>query len=84
MTWQEEVPTLTTSDLVLRPLREADAPALFAFTSDPEVTQYVLWPTHRDLTQTQQFIRRLTAPSVRSWGVCLQSVGHKTAGVLRP
>jgi RimJ/RimL family protein N-acetyltransferase/predicted ester cyclase len=69
MTWQEEVPTLTTPDLILRPLRESDAPALFAFTSDPEVTRYVLWPTHRDLSQTQQFIRRLTAPSVRSWAI---------------
>ena len=31
---------LTTRRLLLRPLREADAPALFAMFSDPDVTRY--------------------------------------------
>jgi ribosomal-protein-alanine N-acetyltransferase len=66
------MPTLTTPDLILRPLQESDAPALLAFTSDPDVTQYVLWPTHRDVNQTQQFIRRLTAPGMRSWAIIHQ------------
>ena len=66
---QGEIPTLSTKDLILRPLTDDDAAALFTFTSDPEVTRYVLWPYHRDLEQTQQFIRWLTAPGVRSWAI---------------
>jgi len=42
--WRAEpavsAPTITTARLVLRPLREEDAPALFAYRSDPGVARF--------------------------------------------
>lgn len=38
---QLAIPTLETERLTLRPFREADAPALFELSQDPEVMRYV-------------------------------------------
>ena len=42
-----------------RPLME-DAPNIFArYANDPEVTRYLPWRPHRDVEETQTFLRRL-------------------------
>ena len=51
--------TFTTARLLLRAPLSADADAIFhAYTQDPEVTRYLVWRPHRDLTETHAFIER--------------------------
>ena len=46
-----------TERLVLRRPRVSDEPAIFArYASDPEVTRYMAFPTHRSLDDTHAFI----------------------------
>ena len=48
---------IETERLVLRRPREEDAPAIFTrYASDPEVTRYMAWPTHRSLDDTHAFL----------------------------
>jgi ribosomal-protein-alanine N-acetyltransferase len=48
--------TLETVRLRLRRPRPADAPAVFRFGSDPQVTRYMTWPTHRSLEDARAFL----------------------------
>jgi ribosomal-protein-alanine N-acetyltransferase len=51
----EEV--LGTARLILRRPVAADAEAIFErYASDPEVTRYLAWPTHRSLADTEGFL----------------------------
>ncbi len=51
--------SFTTSRLLLRAPLPADAVAIFqAYAQDPEVTRYLVWRPHRDLSETQAFIER--------------------------
>jgi ribosomal-protein-alanine N-acetyltransferase len=55
---------LRTARLLLRAPTASDAQAIFLrYASDPQVTRYLSWPTHRTLEDTQAF---LTA-SERAW-----------------
>jgi ribosomal-protein-alanine N-acetyltransferase len=53
--------TLRTDRLVLRPLRAADAPAIYAIRSDPTVMRYASSPPLTSLDQAEAFIARETA-----------------------
>ena len=64
-----ELPNITIEDLMLRRLVEKDAPDLFECTSDPDVTRYVFWQTHHDMTQTKQFIRFLNSDEISSCAI---------------
>lgn len=55
------VPTLATARLTLRPLRHADAPAIFGFFSDPVVMRYGSRPTMTHLSQARRVIRDVRA-----------------------
>ena len=47
---------LKTPRLILRKMETKDAPELFAYASDPEVSRYVSWETHRSLEDSLWFI----------------------------
>jgi [ribosomal protein S5]-alanine N-acetyltransferase len=48
---------VTTARLLLRRPRPADAEAIFArYSSDPDVTRYVGWPTHKTVDDTRAFL----------------------------
>jgi [ribosomal protein S5]-alanine N-acetyltransferase len=48
---------LETQHLVLREPRAADAAALFdTYTTDPEVTRYMVWRPHSSIAETEEFI----------------------------
>lgn len=53
------LPTLTTSRLVLRPVRMTDAQDLYDYSRDPEVARHVLWDAHSSIHQTRAYIRYL-------------------------
>lgn len=49
--------SIQTPRLHLRRPRAADAEAIFSrFASDPSVTKYVAWPTHRSVEDTRAFL----------------------------
>lgn len=53
--------TLTQTDieterLLLRPFRPRDLSDVFAYCSEPIVSQYLLWNTHRDEKDSQRFL----------------------------
>jgi len=48
---------LTTPRLLLRPLAEADAPAVFAIFSHPEVMRYWSSPPFTDMAQAERLVR---------------------------
>jgi ribosomal-protein-alanine N-acetyltransferase len=55
--------------LKLRSLRIGDAPAVFAYASDPEVARYTLWPHHESEEQTRGFLRMLSGPEILGWAI---------------
>lgn len=57
----KNLPTLTTPRLVLRKLRADDAPAYFAFASDPETTQYLRWGPHASVQATEAYLAEVLA-----------------------
>jgi ribosomal-protein-alanine N-acetyltransferase len=65
-------PELTTPRLRLRPLTVEDAPAIFAYASDPEVARFTLWPPHKSLDFTKGFLRLFTQPAFLSWAIVPQ------------
>lgn len=49
-------PVLETERLTLRPLDERDAPAVFEYASNPNVTRYTLFDTHRTIDDALAFV----------------------------
>lgn len=74
------LPVLETARLVLRPVRRRDAPDIFSYASDPEVSRFVLWEPHRSLSETRSYIRYVRALYHRgmpsSWAVVLRETGR--------
>ncbi|HEY8505529.1 MAG TPA: GNAT family protein [Gemmataceae bacterium] len=50
-------PCLEGARVRLRPLREADAEAVFAYCSNPNMTRFTLWETHQGMADTKLFVR---------------------------
>ena len=48
--------TLETARLVLRPWREADAEAVFAYSSDPDVGPACGWTPHKDIEESRRVL----------------------------
>lgn len=73
------LPELETQRLLLRKMRLDDAEAMFAYASDPEVTRYVLWDTHRSIEDSESFLGFATEGYERGdfggWGVVLKDSG---------
>ncbi len=74
-----DLPELETERLLLRKMRFDDAEAMFAYASDPEVTRYVLWDTHRSIEDREGFLRSAMEGYERGdfggWGVVLKDDG---------
>lgn len=49
-------PTLETERLVLRPVTADDAAAVFAYASNPNVTRFTLFETHRTIDDSRWFV----------------------------
>jgi ribosomal-protein-alanine N-acetyltransferase len=68
-------PILRTARLFLRPITIADASDVFAYGSDPQVTRYVTWPTHRSIDDALDYVSRrvrdYAAGPVLHWGISL-------------
>jgi ribosomal-protein-alanine N-acetyltransferase len=74
-----DLPELETESLLLRKMRLDDAQAMFAYASDPEVTRYVLFETHRSVEDSEEFLRFAVEGYERGdfggWGIVLKKSG---------
>jgi ribosomal-protein-alanine N-acetyltransferase len=72
-------PRLGTVRLMLRKLKLSDAEDIFAYSSDPEVTKYLLWDTHDSIEDSENFIRytmeRYDSGDAGEWGIVLKETG---------
>lgn len=72
----DHVPLITTEHFLLRPLRSADAAAIFGIFSDPEVARYWGHPALADVEEAESFIRQaregVLSGGLLEWGVTEQ------------
>ena len=80
----KNLPTLETERLILRKMTPADAKAVFAYASDPEVTRYVIWDTHRTIEDSESFLRstveRYENAEAADWGIVRKANGRFIGG----
>ena len=72
---------IETPRLVLRRFTPADAPAMFnGWANDPEVTRYLTWPPHRDLSVTRELLlqweKSYENPETYNWCIELRETGQ--------
>ena len=68
-----ELPTLETPRLKLRRLMTRDANDVYEYASDPNVSRFVTWETHRSVADSLHFVRMVLNSYNRgeptSWGI---------------
>jgi ribosomal-protein-alanine N-acetyltransferase len=73
-------PPLETDRLLLRKLTLSDAPSIFAYASNEDTTQFMLWNTHRSLADSEAFIawtlQRYQNGEAGEWGIELKETGR--------
>ena len=62
---------LETERLILRPWREADAPTLFKYASDPRVGPWCGWKPHQDVADSLDVLRKVLIDE-HAWAVTLK------------
>jgi len=65
-------PVLHTDRLLLRPVTLHDAEAVYSYASDPRVTRFMIWETHRSVEDARAFLRevlRAYEEGGLSWGI---------------
>ena len=80
----KDLPTLETERLILRKMTPADAEAVFTYASDPEVTRYVIWDTHRTIEDSESFlhstVERYKNAEAADWGIVRKENGRFIGG----
>lgn len=66
---------IETRRLILRPWREADAPALFRYASDPDIGPVAGWPAHTSEEYSLEIIRTVFA-APETYAVVLKDSGE--------
>jgi ribosomal-protein-alanine N-acetyltransferase len=65
--------SLETERLIIRRLTKEDAPAIFHYASDTEITKFVSFPTHQTLEDTWKFLgstlEKYEKKEVAPWGL---------------
>ena len=67
--------------LILRRFTREDAPAMYRnWASDPEVTKFLRWPAHQDLSVTEKvvecWIREYENPGFYQWAIVPKNLGE--------
>ena len=67
------IPPLETERLVLRAMRVADAPDMYAYAAREDVTKYLTWYPHRNLDETRAYLtevgRRYRTGDFYDWAI---------------
>ena len=73
------IPTLSTEHLVLRRLKASDAKDMFEYSRLPEVTRYLTWRPHPNVSYTRQYLEylgsRYAVGDFHDWAVTLKESG---------
>jgi ribosomal-protein-alanine N-acetyltransferase len=73
-------PRLETDRLVLRKLTLDDVPSIFAYASNEDATQYMLWDTHRSIADSEAFVawtlQRYQNGEAGEWGIELKETSQ--------
>ena len=79
----KDLPTLETERLILRKMTLEDVEAIFAYSSDPEVSRYTLWDTHRSIEDSRAFLELEVSKRERGgepdWGIVYKG-DHRLVG----
>ena len=82
--------TLETNRLILRKFNIDDGEVMFHnWASDNEVTKYLMWPAHKSLDISKEYIKSLISnysdPRTYDWGIELKEIGQVigSIGVVR-
>lgn len=71
------MPELECDRLVLRKMKKSDAPDMFEYAKNEDVTKYLLWEPHENLWYTEQYLNyvqgRYREGSFYDWGVILKA-----------
>ena len=66
--------------LSFRKLSLDDEQSIYHYSSDPEVTKYVLFPTHKSIEDTKAFIKlnleKYEKGEIACWGVTIKNTGE--------
>ncbi|NLM21557.1 MAG: GNAT family N-acetyltransferase [Peptococcaceae bacterium] len=78
-------PQLETERLILRKLTLQDADDIFAYGSDPEVSRFMTWETHKSIEEARSFINiildKYEKDEAGEWGIVLKSTGKLIGSV---
>lgn len=73
-------PELETEQLLLRKMRPDDAGEIFAYASDPEVTRYMRWETHRTIDDSRAYLDLVAGKyeggGEPDWGIVYKESGR--------
>ena len=77
---------LETDRLILRQFKIEDAESMYHnWASDPEVTRFLTWPTHSDVSVSkwvlQDWISRYADPAFYNWGIELKATGELVGNI---
>lgn len=77
---------IETERLTLRKFTEDDANAVYCnFAGDPEVTKYLRWSHHKDLSETKQtvaeWVKSYDDPAYYNWAIVLRETGEVIGSV---
>ncbi len=69
----KDIPTIKTKRLTLRKITKNDLTDIFKYSSDPEVSKYLLWEPHASIRVTKDYITAVTKKykegQFYSWGI---------------
>ena len=76
---------IETERLILRRFEPSDAPAMFDnWASDGEVTKFLTWPTHADVSVTEgilsEWVPQYEDPAFYNWAIVLKENGPQPVG----
>lgn len=76
---------IETERLILRRFRLDDAEAMFCnWASDPEVTKFLTWPTHKDADASRQvlqmWVKEYDDPQSYQWAITVKNSGPEPIG----
>ncbi|MCM3576361.1 GNAT family N-acetyltransferase [Mesobacillus subterraneus] len=81
----EDLPTLSTERLLLRKFNESDAGDMFEYASEPDVSKFVPWETHRTIEDTNEFLNYILTQykeaKIAPWAIELKQA-NKVIGTI--
>ena len=74
-----DIPTLSTERLTLRGMRSQDAEDMYSYASRSDITEFLLWSSHRSLSYTREYLkyveRRYSLGDFYDWAIVNKSDG---------